>query len=359
MSNRKEHYSKDNSPASPSADTDWFVKLKADSLTDGTNQAFLDWLQENPNNEQEYERCELAWELSGELENDPQIAALISQCDERIAQYHDQTQNRFYTKMGRLLRGLLAKRPLLTTGTLAITCIASIFALLVYLPQTYETKVGEQRLVDLSDGSRVTLNTNTKLTVSYHHDRREIALRQGEAVFDVAHDPNRPFEVLAANGLARAVGTRFNVSLEENLVTVSVLEGVVEVSTRIHDQKSIPNDIQDIDSATHSALLMKGQAVNYWEQGTIAEPFPAQLKRIEAWQRGKLEFDANLLVDVIKEHNRYSLKKIVISNNQLENLQVSGIFNAGDTEALLFALKETFGISALDRNNLILLVPKT
>jgi len=360
MSNNTENSKKRNAAVQPSADTDWFVKLKKDSLNDDTNDEFLAWLQQNPDNELEYERCELAWELAGELENEPAVAALISRCDEQVAQSQRRADTGFFIRLSQPLRRLLAARPIFTAGAIAFACMMVISIVLLFLPQTYETGVGEQRLVTLPDGSSIILNTNTALAVSFNSDRREITLSRGEALFEVAHDPNRPFEVFAANGLARAVGTRFDVALEQNLVTVSVLEGKVEVRTDLQNPTPLPEEgVTHLEQQRYSALLIKGQAVNYWDQGAMAEPQPAQLKRIEAWQQGKLEFDANSLVDVIKEHNRYSLKKIVISNDQLDNIQVSGIFNAGDTEALLFALHETFGINALHRNNLILLVPKS
>ena len=359
MSNNTENSKKRNTAVQPSADTDWFVKLKKDSLNDDTNDEFLAWLQQNPENELEYERCELAWELAGELENEPAVAALISRCDEQIAQAQRQAETGFFAVLAQRLRGLFTARPIFTAGAIAFACITVISTLLLFLPKTYETGIGEQRLVTLPDGSSIILNTNTELAVSFNSDHREIALKRGEALFEVAHDPNRPFEVFAANGLARAVGTRFNVALEQNLVTVSVLEGKVEVRTDLQKPTPLPEGVTHLEQQRNSALLIKGQAVNYWDQGAMAEPQPAQLKRIEAWQQGKLEFDASSLVEVIKEHNRYSLNKIVISNDQLENIQISGIFNAGDTEALLFALHETFGINALHRNNLILLVPKS
>lgn len=341
----------------PTSDSNWFAKLKAEPLSDKTNQEFLDWLEENPENEQQYERCELAWDLAEELEQDAEIASLIRECDERIAQskHRKQSENRSNFLQG--LRELFAA-PKAKIGAFAFACAAVISVFVLQMPQTYQTGIGEQLVVALADGSTITLNTDTELRVNFTKDHRGIELQRGEAVFEVAHDANRPFDVFAANGMARAVGTRFNVAMEQGQVTVSVLEGVVEVRAGV-DRETPGQGVEDLNSRNRSALLKIGQAVNYWQEGAIAEPHKARINRINAWQKGKLAFDADPLQEVIKEHNRYSSQKIVISRDQLKSIEVSGVFNAGDTEALLYALQETFGIRALHRNNLIMLVPKT
>src|SRR5690606_6030511 len=89
-------------------------------------------------------------------------------------------------------------------------------------PEEYITYVGEQRLVQLEDGSQVRLNTNTRIQVSYSRQTRRIDLLQGEAYFDVSKDPQRPFEVIANHSIVRALGTEFNVSLLNSAVAVDV-----------------------------------------------------------------------------------------------------------------------------------------
>ena len=99
------------------------------------------------------------------------------------------------------------------------------------LPSTtiYTTGVGEQKTVQLADNSIVQLNTNSRLEVHYSDSTRRLNLSQGEAHFDVAHNPNRPFEVYAGQGLVRAIGTAFTVHIRKIDVEVIVTEGTVEL----------------------------------------------------------------------------------------------------------------------------------
>src|SRR5688572_21604466 len=111
----------------------------------------------------------------------------------------------------------------------------------VYLqvrPVQYETAVSEQRDVLLADGSRVTLNTDTALTVRYATSSRRVELERGEAIFAVKHDAARPFEVAARQTVTRALGTEFNVDRRSDRIRVSVIEGVVRVSAAADDGTS-------------------------------------------------------------------------------------------------------------------------
>lgn len=341
---------------STSKDTDWFAKLNAGPLTEKTNEEFLIWLEQHPEHEQEYERCELAWDMVGELEQDPEIIACIKECEDQIEAYRNRSNR--WTDLIASVREMMAG-PVAKTAAFAFCCVVAVSLVLLQLPQTYETGIGEQRLITLADGSRVTLNTDTRIAVRYSSGHRGIELERGEAIFDVEHEPDRPFEVVAGNGLARAIGTRYNVARAGEIVTVSVLEGIVEVQANVSEHRELPQGVANLEQKNAPVILKQGQAVNYWEVGAMDKPQSANLKRINAWLEGKLDFDAELLSEVIEEHNRYSSQKIVISHDQLKSLLVSGVFNAGDTEALMFALSETFGIRALHRGGLIMLVPKT
>ncbi|MFD2427832.1 FecR family protein [Sphingobium scionense] len=93
----------------------------------------------------------------------------------------------------------------------------------------YRTALGETRTVQLADGSRIHLNTNSSVEVALRDDIRQITLLKGEAQFDVAHDKKRPFIVNADGTLVRAVGTMFNVRLRADVTELTVIEGIVAV----------------------------------------------------------------------------------------------------------------------------------
>ncbi|HEX6398731.1 MAG TPA: FecR domain-containing protein, partial [Steroidobacteraceae bacterium] len=142
--------------------------------------------------------------------------------------------------------------------------------------EEYRTAVGEQRSITLADHSMVNLNTDTALDVTLSKNLRRVDLHHGEAFFSVAHDPSRAFEVWAAGGKVRAVGTQFGVAIDRDDVTVSVLEGIVVVQPL----------------ATGAApRVAANQSVRYRSGGTIGTVGVADVNRINGWREGKLVFE--------------------------------------------------------------------
>lgn len=213
----------------------------------------------------------------------------------------------------------------------------------------YETAISEQRDVLLGDGSRVTLNTNTALSIRYTDAARQVQLERGEAIFAVKADPARPFEVAAGETVTRALGTEFNVDLRRHAVKVSVLEGVVRVSTP--DQP-----VRGASDARPALALTKGRAAefNFHDQRMVEDT--ADLQRIQAWRARRLEFTDTPLRDALAEFNRYSVTPVVIGTPELESRRLSGVFRIGDVEAFLFSLRETLGVQTLQQADEVIVV---
>lgn len=211
----------------------------------------------------------------------------------------------------------------------------------------YETLVGEQRDVILPDGSRMTLNTNTALTVRYSNSRRYIDLERGEALFSVQRDAKRPFSVAAGGTLTRALGTEFNVDVRRAQITVSVIEGAVQVAATGSLAREVP--------ATLAPALSKGEAVEIRprERRVIAQK--ADLNRIDAWRDRRLEFTDTPLPEAVDEFNRYSRQQVVIGTAALRSVRVSGVFRIGDAEGFLFSLRESLGVQALESGGEVIL----
>jgi len=108
---------------------------------------------------------------------------------------------------------------------LATLLLAVVVGFQVVKDPVYETAVGEQRAILLSDGSRLTLNTNTRLAVDYGEKLRRIRLVHGEAMFEVAKNPHRPFIVQTETEQVRALGTTFIVRNDAERVDVTLIEG--------------------------------------------------------------------------------------------------------------------------------------
>lgn len=239
-----------------------------------------------------------------------------------------------------------AKRWAVAAGVAVAALGLGVVAYLRSAVTVYETQIGEQRDVVLADGSRVTLNTNTSVSVRYSKQRRLIELTRGEALFSVKHDAERPFDVVARNVLARALGTEFNVDLRHSIVTVSVLEGAVRVTPAASASAGLESATEGAGGANTlvPTALGKGQALEVLgkEHRVVAEK--ADRRRIDAWRARRLEFNDTPLSTAVAEFNRYSEMRVVIGTPDLGDVRVSGVFRIGDAEGFLFSLREALNI---------------
>ena len=209
----------------------------------------------------------------------------------------------------------------------------------------YHTDVGQQMTFTLPDRSTVQMNTDTELLVAFTDDARNIALRRGEAFFEVAHDNNRPFVVEAGLGSIRAVGTGFVVRVDRDLVEVTVTEGVVELKHASQNgaEFSEPDDRAD---ALPAAKLGEGYRVEYDRRvGSPAVVAPEDLDRDLAWRQGLLVFEDQTLEEVLQEVGRYTETRLIVADSTLAQLRVGGAFRSDDLEALLEFFENGLDIS--------------
>jgi transmembrane sensor len=219
---------------------------------------------------------------------------------------------------------------------------------------TYRTGIGQQKSIELSDGSSIRLNTDSVVEVDYSKDSRTIRLLQGEALFSVVHETNRAFEVYAADSVVRAVGTAFAVHLDDGKVDVTVTKGVVdvgEVSNQLAEAPRTKRVKADSWNSRSSSLgrLKAGQMSSvasdsdHMEVHQLAEP---ELQRKMAWQEGYLAFSGEPLSEVVEQMNRYSPVTLEIGDPQLAAVAIGGRFRIGDLDAVLDVLETNFGIQA-------------
>lgn len=199
----------------------------------------------------------------------------------------------------------------------------------------YRTAVGEQRTVTLQDGSSVVLNTATRVTVRLSRMSREVILHDGEALFAVTHDPQRPFLVEAGNGTAQDVGTRYTVRRKNDKTLVAVLEGLVEVRTKPHEP-----------ATSERRLLREGEGASYGPDGRISPTVPVNGDLAAAWLQGKLVFERARLGEVLAEVARYRTDEIRLLDPSLASLEVSGAFNVRELDAVPHALEAALPVKA-------------
>jgi transmembrane sensor len=194
--------------------------------------------------------------------------------------------------------------------------------------ETLATAIGEQHTLALADGTRLVLDTATRLDVRFGADARELVLREGRIDVDVGHDP-RPFSVVSGRGTVRDIGTRFEVERHGEDVAVTLLSGAVNIS--------LPD--------AGEAKLAPGQKARFGATGGIVVADAESIEDASRWTEGTLVFKQRRLGDLIAEVNRYSTVQIRLADRSLADLRVSGVFRVGDQTALLEALRKGWSIS--------------
>jgi transmembrane sensor len=285
---------------------EWLVLLHSGKASEADRADFRAWSEQSVDHALAAEEAETIWHGLGVVGNN--------------ARSKDRARRRVTTR-----RALLGSAGLVLVGAAAYRTGLlgpAIFA-------DYITGTGEQRTETLPDGSTVRLNAKTALSVDFTAGKRSLVLHYGQATFTVAHDTARPFVVAAANGWTQAIGTVFDVDMRPAEIVVTVVEGTVAVSTNDDPGERI------MASADHQVRYVAGQ---------IAEASTVDAASETAWRRGKLIFHGKSLGDVIAEIRRYRGGEIVILNNRLRALKVTGVFDLSDPDAILQTIEATLPV---------------
>lgn len=309
---------------------DWLAQMQNPEATPDTQYAFEQWLNADLRHALAFEQCRSLWQMTQALKNDTDIQQELnaSRASKKSSMHHN-------------------KRWFLFAA--AATFLAIGLGVLLQLspkPIEYTTGIAEQRLIQLEDGSSALLNTDSVLTVKFTASKRTLQLKKGEAYFSVAKDPQRPFEVTAAAGLIRAVGTEFNVALLNHTLSLDVTEGIVDFNVKTTADKSL------------TARVKQGEAINFRPSNTVLTIQPANTARISAWKSRKIYFSADTLENAIAEYNRYTKIKIVIMSNELKHQKISGVFNADDIETFIFSLEQLLDVRIEKHQDKILIMRK-
>jgi len=217
--------------------------------------------------------------------------------------------------------------------------------------RSYHTVIGEHATHQLADGSTITLNTNSRVRVSYTASERLLMLDRGEIHVKVAHDSDRPLSVAVGNKVVRAVGTEFNVEItEDQSIELVVTDGVVMVGVLDASDEQISAETPQILSQP-STIVGAGEAVllSANDQNTDSIK-PELIERDEiavklSWREGNLIFRGESLEDAVYEVGRYTAVEFVFLDEETREVRVAGLFKAGDVEGLLAALRNHFNIA--------------
>jgi transmembrane sensor len=295
---------------------DWLARLAAPDLSEDELGRFDAWLAQ-PANAEAYDDA-----LSITLELQAVAPALLDELAQR-------PQRRPAASRGWLIAGGLA-----AAATIAIALTPTILIAPAGKAAAFATDKGQRRAVTLADGSTVDLNAGSRLQVSLGASERRVVMGEGEAVFDVAHDPARPFVIAAGDRDVRVVGTRFDVRRRDGQLTVSVERGVVEV--------------EPADGAPGRGFrLHPGQRLDHLEGAGDVKLTAIDPAQIAPWKTGRLIFRDRPLAEVVADLNQQFAKPIVLQDAALGEARVSGVLVLDDEAAVIRRLALLAPIKAL------------
>lgn len=302
----------------------WFTRMRSDRRTVQDEDSFHRWLADSPEHEDAYLALQALW--SGlETHRD---APAIQHLREQALQESRHSRSRHRPSSARRLT-----IPLLAAASLIAAVLVTAFA--TTQQADYRTAVGEHQTIRLSDGSELTLNTDTALHVRYTPWSRKVELQSGQAHFKVAHNALRPFQVDAGDGQIRDLGTEFDVYKQTSAIQITLIEGQIEVRDKRPSRAGSPQP----EAATMSA----GQQISLVSAG-LSPIRPVNIPKATAWLRGLLVFDQERLADAVAEINRYATTKLQVRDPRLAELRISGVFHTDSTRAFVSTLHQSFSI---------------
>ena len=305
----------------------WFVCLHDESVSDDDRVAFEIWRDADPAHAKAYGELERLWAGLGRIERRAQADDVADGA--RISEQSPASPDR---------RSVL-RRMAVAASVLIVAGLGAYSLTPTGLLADHRTGPGEQRELVLEDGSIAHLNTATALSIDFDMDRRLIRLYDGEAYFEVAADVARPFVVATAFGRVEALGTAFSVRRTRQAVEVIVTESKVAVSAR-DDGK---------------AIVAAGQGVRLTEVGLGAVTDSVASSAL-AWRRGRLVFNNRPLGEVLAELERYRRGRIVILDDAVASIPVTGSFAIVDTDITLDTIERILPVRVKRVTELLVLV---
>lgn len=296
----------------------WVARMSTDDWSDSDEAALEGWLAADPSRSGALLKVQALWAIFEE-------GAVPSNGEGAPANVSEQDID------SSVRSALFSRRWLLGGSAFAIAAsLAGAFELLQ--DPHYTTAIGEIRRVPLTDGSVASINTNSAIKIELKPAQREVELSRGEAWFQVAKDPSRPFIVEAGRVRAQAIGTAFSVRRRTDGADVVVTEGVVEAWA---------------DGAEGNRIRLNAGQSAFVSDDAAIHPIAASasaLDRSLAWRGGKIDLVAIPLAEAAEEFNRYNARQIEIVDPALRGEQLDGVFGTNDPETFAIAVRDGLSV---------------
>ncbi len=308
-------------PPEPKALSDeaieWLVLLRSGRVSAAERRRFAEWRARSPRHAEAFADAERLYDLMREA---------------ATGEWPAERGRSGRSKSGRSVLALLW-RPRVAAGFLAALLVASVLHRLHLTDpwlSDYHTGTGEQRPIALNDGSTLLLNTDTAVSIRFGATARRVRLLHGQALFTVALDPKRPFEVEAGNVIVQALGTVFEVYEQEGEVAVTVVDHAVAIGLAAEPSKA---------HARPYSRLAAGLHLRYRPDLGFGAARAVDVRAASAWRRRKLIVKDETLEAVLGELDRYRPGMIRIVDPALKARRITGVFPLDDPDGALKALQ--------------------
>jgi len=293
---------------------EWIVRLKQSPDDEESAASFMAWCAADQENLYTYESVLEIWE----------VGAVPKDQDLHWPPYRHKVAPSSKPSTQRWLPRMAAAAAIIAVSTGAWLLSGPNRAAAPPSMATLSTPIGMRSNNQLEDGSSIALSGNTRVLRSYTPDRRSLVLEAGEAYFEVAHDPERPFVVQAGPISVRALGTAFNIRRADQRIVVTVTEGQVEIAVK--------------DKQRQHVAVRAGHALSYdVEAGEISRE-PVDPARAIAWREGTLSYLGEPLIDVVADLNRYTSHRIRVGDRAAAQRQITGTFSASQVDSWVTSL---------------------
>jgi transmembrane sensor len=299
----------------------WIARLRDEQRGPEIETELREWLGRSEEHERAFNQMTRAWQLAGRIRMRAQTDASTSKGRSRFAPWQ---------------------------AALAAALVLAVITSVYWRDDALTTAVGQQQVRVLRDGTRVLLNTDTRIEVNYDDHFRRVRLVRGEARFDVSKRPTWPFLVSVGDQEIRALGTSFIVRRDNDQdLSVTLVDGRISVAP-VTANGEAPQAPQ---------VLAPGQrlVVSRHHAPSVDQP---ELSRVTAWERGRVEFDATPLEEATTELNRYTTTRLLVADTDVAQLRIGGVFRAGDSEEFVKIVTAAFGLQA-ERNGATIVLSRS
>lgn len=313
------------------------------------HREFVAWLKESPLNVREFL---LAYSIEQSLDQlDTQrrydIDSLLAQIDPRVVRLRG--ADAAAVQPGPSRRGMSppqTRRTWLYKVAAGIAAIGLIGGWVMFQRQPnweeFATGTGEQRALQLEDGSVVHLNAHSRIALNFSETARDVKLIEGEALFEVHHDAQRPFRVITRDAVIRDIGTRFNVHSRADGVKVAVIEGSVELTAVPTTASTLTTSTRTKASTpvTHatSHILTADQQAQVDRNGVVTVGTVPDIADATAWWQRRLVYHDETLAHIVEDFNRYNRRQIRLEGDAVMQRAYTGVFDADDPDSLALVL---------------------